>query len=61
MDVRKTVTEDKEVVKILNQYFSTAVNCFDIIKSKSLLTETENLEDPVEIALKKLETHSVFL
>ena len=55
VDGGKTVTEDKEVAKTLNQYFSTAVNSLDIIENKSLLTETENLEDPVEIAIKKFE------
>ena len=55
MDEGKTVNEDKEVAKTLNQYFSAAVNSFDIIIS--LLTETENLEDRVEIAIKKFENH----
>ena len=57
MDGGKTVTEDKEVAKTLNQYFTTAVNSLDIIENKSLHTETENLEDPVEIAIKKFENH----
>ena len=57
MDRGKTVTEDKEIAKTLNQYFSTAVNSLGIIENKSLLTETENLEDPVEIAIKKFENH----
>ena len=57
MDERKTVTEDKEVAKTLNQYFSTAGNSLGIIENKSLLTETENLEDPIEIAIKKFENH----
>ena len=48
MDGRKTATEDKEIARTLNQYLSTAVNSLDIIENKSLLTETENLEDPVE-------------
>ena len=56
MDERKTVTENKEVAKNLNQYFSTAVNALDIIENKSLI-ETENLEDPFEIAIKKFENH----
>ena len=43
------------------QYFSTAVNSLGIIENKSLLTETENLEDPVEIASKKFENHSSVL
>ena len=62
MDEEKTVTEDKEVAKTLNQYFSTAVNFLENIENKSLLTETKNLEDPVEIAAKKFENQtSVFL
>ena len=45
----------------MNQYFSTAVNSLDITENRSLLTETENLDNPVEIAIKKLENHpSVF-
>ena len=57
MDEGKTVNEDKEVAKTLNQYFSAAVNSLDIIENISLLTETENLEDPVEIVIKKFENH----
>ena len=53
----KGKTEDKEVAMILNQYFSAAVNSLDIIENKSLLTETENLEDPIEMAIKKFENH----
>ena len=41
----------------MNQYFSTAVNSLDITENKSLLTETENLEDSVEIPIKKSENH----
>ena len=57
MDEGKTLTQDKKVAKTLNQYFSTAVSSLDIIENKPLLTETENLEDPVEIAIKKFESH----
>ena len=57
VDRGKTVTEDKEIAKTLKQYFSAAVNSLDIIENKSLLTETENLEDPNEIAIKKFENH----
>ena len=57
VDEGKIVTQDKKVAKTLNQYFSTAVSSLDIIENKSLLTETENLEDPVEIAIKKFESH----
>ena len=60
VDRGKTVTEDKEVAKTLNQYFSTAVNSLNIIENKSLPTETGNLEDPVELAIKKFEITKVF-
>ena len=61
LDGEKTVTEDKEAAKTLSYYFSTAVNSLDIIENKSLVTETENLVDPAEIAIKKFENHpSVF-
>ena len=60
VDRGKTVTEDKEFAKTLNQYFSTAVNSLDIIENKSLPTETGNLEDPVEMAIKKFEITLVF-
>ena len=57
MDEGKTAMEDKDIAKTLNQYFTTAVNYRDIIENKSLLTETKNLEDPSEIAIKKFEIH----
>ena len=60
VDRGKTVTEDKEFAKTLNQYFSTAVNSLDIIENKSLPTETGNLEDPVEMAIKKFEITLAF-
>ena len=55
--MKEKLTEHKKVAKTLNQYFSTAVNSLDIIENKSLLAETENLKDPVEIAIKKFENH----
>ena len=33
------------------------VNSLDIIENKSLLTETDNLEDPVKIAINKFENY----
>ena len=57
VDGGKTVTENKEVKKTLNHYFRTEVRFPDIIENKCLPTETENLEDPVEIAIKKFENH----
>ena len=55
--MKEKLTEDKKVAKTLNQYFRTALNSLDITENKSLLAETENLKDPVEIAIKKFENH----
>ena len=33
------------------------VNSLDIIENKSVLTETDNLEDPVKIAINKFENY----
>ena len=57
VDGEKTATLDKEVAKTLNQYFSNAVNSLDITENKYLLTETKNLEDPIEKAINRIEHH----
>ena len=38
-------------------YFETAVNFIGITENKYLLTETDNLEDPIKISIKKFENH----
>ena len=55
--MEEKLTEDKEVVKTLNQHFGILVNSLGIIENKSLLTETGNLEDPVEIVIEEFENH----
>ena len=55
--MEEKLTEDKEVVKTLKQYFSILVNSLGIIENKSLLTETGNLEDPVEIVIEEFENY----
>ena len=42
------ITEDTEVANTLNMYFEIAVNSIAITENKHLLTETDNLEDPME-------------
>ena len=58
VDRGKNLAENKDAAKMLIQYFSTAVNSLNIIENKSLVTETENFEDPVKIA-KKFENHPI--
>ena len=42
-------------------YFETAVNSIGITENKHLLTEAGNLENPVEISIKKFENHPSIL
>ena len=53
--------EDTEVENTLNMYFESAVNSIGIIENKHLLTETDNLKDPVKISIKKFENHPSIL
>ena len=53
--------EDTEVENTLNMYFESAVNSIGIIENKHLLTETDNLKDPVKISIKKFEDHPSIL
>ena len=53
----KMITEDTEVANTLKMYFETAVKPIGITENKHLLTETVNLEDPIEISIKNFENH----
>ena len=53
--------EDTEVENTLNMYFESAVNSIGITENKHLLTETDNLKDPVKISIKKFENHPSIL
>ena len=47
----------KRLPKHLIRFFINSTSCLDIAENKILLTDTGNLEDPVNIALKKFESH----
>ena len=53
--------EDTEVENTLNMYFESAVNSIGITENKHLLTETDNLKDPVKISIKIFENHPSIL
>ena len=53
--------ENTELENTLNMYFESAVNSIGIIENKHLLTETDNLKDPVKISIKKFENHPSIL
>ena len=51
------ISSDQEVCETLNNYFESAVDSLDIIEHKDLITDSNHLIDPVEIAIKKFENH----
>ena len=51
------ISSDQEVCETLNNYFKSAVDSLDTIEHKDLITDSNHLIDPVEIAIKKFEKH----
>ena len=58
---KKMITEDTENANTVKMYFQTAVNSIGTTENKYLLTETGNLEDPIETFIKKFENHPSIL
>ena len=55
------LSEDADTAKSLNNFFKNAFGSLDINENRFLLTDTENLDDPVNIAIKKFESHPSIL
>ena len=53
----KIVSNDKEIAETFNQYFKTSVESLDVKENNIFKTFAADLDDPVEIALKKFESH----
>ena len=53
----KVLSEDQDVANELNIFFETAVKSLNITENPHLLSDTNNLTDPVDIAIKKFEFH----
>ena len=53
----KVISNDEEVAETFNQFFKTCIESLNITENRFLLNVTENLNNPVEIALKKFENH----
>ena len=51
------LSEDKVVTMTLYQYFNNAVNSIAITVNKSFLIDSENLDNLVEILIKKCESN----
>ena len=48
------ISSNQEVSETLNNFFKSAVNSLDIRENRFLLTDSNHLTDPVEIAIKKI-------
>ena len=55
------MSNDTDVANSLNNFFQNTVNTLELNENKFLLTDTEGLNDPVDIANKKFETHPSIL
>ena len=58
---KEIITDDKEVAETFNNFFIDAVSSLGIRKNTALENNTENISDPVFIALNKFEDHPSIL
>ena len=54
-------SEDQEIANTFNTFFDEAVSSLDIKINPILLNDPGDLENPVDIALKKFESHPSIL
>ena len=57
VDDEKIISNDEEVTKTFNLFFANSVKSLNIAENKALLNRTDDLTNPVDIALKKFEIH----
>ena len=53
----KIISNDEDIARIFNNYFVESVKSLDLSENNAILNHTENLTDPVEIALHKFKCH----
>ena len=61
VDGEEIITKDKEVCETFNEFFKDAMLSLDINENKFLLTDIDNITDPVQVAIKKFEIHPSIL
>ena len=61
VDDENIINDDDKIAETFNEYFINSVKNLDIRENSTLLTDTEALSDPVDIALKKYECHPSIL
>ena len=57
----KIIVEDCEVANTLNIYFNNAVTSLGINEPADIITETQNINDPIETILLKFSNHQSIL
>ena len=57
----EVISDDQEVANTFNKFFDEAVSSLNIEINPSLLNDPGDLENPVDIALKKFECHPSIL
>ena len=58
---KQIIADDKKVANSFNDYFENAVKSLNISENQYLLSSTSGLSDPIEIAIKKFESHPSIL
>ena len=53
----EVITDDQEIAETFNTFFDEAISSLDIKINPFLLNDPGDSEDPVDIALKKFESH----
>ena len=57
----EVISDDQQIANTFNKFFDEAVSSLDIEINPYLLNDPGNLENPVDIALKKFESHPSIL
>ena len=57
VDNENIISEDRDVAETLNNFFENAVKSLDIKENQSILSNTGESTDPVDIAINKFEHH----
>ena len=55
------ISEDEQISEILNSFFAGSVQSLDIQENRYITNPTDGLTDPINIALKKFESHPSIL
>ena len=61
MDEDNIISEDSEVAEMLNNFFDNAVKDLKINENQYILSNTNGIDNPVDIAVEKYKNHPSIL